>query len=178
MKKSFIPSALHATIAGIAFLAMGTAQAQTAGTNSGEISFSGSITPSTCSVKSGDQIKRVNMLSARPADFKAAGDVKGETPFNITLENCTVGTGIPTKATARFSGTNINSNSRLNNSGTADGVDIAINAGGSNALTTPAQIDLVAGDNVLNFTATYHATKAQIKAGTVLSQVNFDITYQ
>lgn len=177
MKKSFIPSALQATVAGIAFLALGAAQAQVK-TNSGEITFAGSISPSTCSIQNDHVKRRIPMGMAKPADFKSAGDVKGETPFDITLEGCTVGAGIPAKATVKFSGANVNPNNRLNNTGNAKGVDIVINSNGVNALSTPTQIDLVAGNNTLNFIAAYHATTAEVTGGSVISQVNFDITYQ
>lgn len=167
--------ALRATMAGMAFLALGAAQAQTI-VNNGTIDFAGSISASTCSVKSGDRNKLVTLNAVKPSDFGGANVTKGQTTFTITLENCTVpaqgatGSTLPTQATVKFSGSNINANGRLDNRGTAQGVELT--------LSTPAPVTLVAGDNKLEFTTAYYSTSTNIVAGTVKSQVDFDITYQ
>ena len=178
MQKSLMTATLRAIMAGMAFLALGAAQAQTASTivNNGTIDFAGSISASTCSVKSGDRNKRVTLNAVKPSDFGGANATKGETTFTITLENCTVpaqgatGSTLPTQATVKFSGSNINANGRLDNRGTAQGVELT--------LSTPAPVTLVAGDNKLEFTTAYYSTSTNIVAGSVQSQVNFDITYQ
>lgn len=180
MQKSLMTVALRATMAGMAFLALGAAQAQTAIVNNGTIDFAGSISASTCSVKSGDRNKRVTLPTVKPKDFTDAAITTGQTTFTITLEGCTISppgaTGadvLPSQALVKFSGSSINSNNRLDNRGTAKGVEIQLSGTG-----TPTPIQLVAGDNALSFTAAYYSTTKDVVSGTVNAQVNFDITYQ
>lgn len=184
MQKSLMTVALRATMAGMAFLALGAAQAQTAATsiNSGYIDFAGTITASTCIVKQDDQTKLVPMPTVKPADFADVGDLRGEKSFTITLEKCTTNTGgattLPTKAIVTFSGGNITANGRLKNNGDAQGVEIELKAGTANPLTTPTEVTILPGNTPLNFSAAYYATQKPVTQGAVLSRVNFNITYQ
>lgn len=181
MQKSLMTATLRATMAGMAFLALGAAQAQTASTivNNGTLDFAGSISASTCSVKSGDRNKLVTLNAVKPSDFGGNANVtKGETTFSITLENCTIPVtgddatkGLPTHAIVKFSGSNINASGRLDNRGTAKGVELTLSG-------PTAPVTLVAGDNKLEFTTAYYSTSTNIVTGTVKSQVDFDITYQ
>lgn len=187
MKKFTLKTAMQATMASMALIALGSVYAQTTPPaapiiSSGTINFLGQISATTCTVKAGDRNKTVSMATVAPATFTTAVQTAGQTPFSITLEGCTAGAAGATSAVVGFGG--INNEGRFTTSGTATGVDIVINAAAGTALTRQgselrsASTTLTAGTNTFDFSAAYTANGGTIGAGTANAAATFQIIYQ
>lgn len=184
MKKSaFKASAIFIAAMG----AFGSANAQIA-----KIDITGEITPNTCVLTSSDRNgKRVALGNVKPTDFANVGSTQGQQPFTLTLEGCSTGTGQPTRASVRFSGSNINANtSNLNligvgSPGVAGGVQVRIlNDDDTRVLLASAnqgvtQYAVVTGGapTILRFKADYTAISLPVTSGRANTAVDFEITY-
>jgi major type 1 subunit fimbrin (pilin) len=186
MKKTLLTAALL-TAFGVAAMAP---QARAA-TPSGTITFTGSLTPSTCSVVvNGGTANQTVTLPVTPlvnGVLGTAGSSAGWTAVTLTLSGCTGLTGY-TKVYPYFTGTNIDTTTGyLNNTGTAGNVEIALSNGQSttNALTLQnASGNQNAGTQLLSaptptfsYYAGYVATAAAT-AGSVSTSVQYNLNYQ
>ncbi|WP_080412935.1 fimbrial protein [Burkholderia ubonensis] len=75
------------TAALLGSMAASTAFAQTAVTQ-GKVTFNGELTASTCSVKAGDEDKKVDLPKISTVDLAKRGDTAGSTAFEIGVSNC------------------------------------------------------------------------------------------
>ncbi|MDR3427335.1 MULTISPECIES: fimbrial protein [Silvimonas] len=180
MKSLKLISAL--IIAGGALASQIAAAAPTSGT----ITFNGALVADTCVVDAGaGNSFAVTLPSVQTTAFTGVGNAQGTTPFTIALTGCSV--GVPVRAF--FSGANINGTTgNLTNLGVATGVEVqmlnstnaVINLAGADAtaqgdtlLTTDAT-----GAATLGYSAQYLSTAAAPTAGSVTSNVNYEIVYQ
>ncbi|AOI71863.1 fimbrial protein [Burkholderia ubonensis] len=84
-------------------MAASTAFAQTAVTQ-GKVTFDGELTTSTCSIKAGDEDKKVILPKISTVDLAKRGDTAGSTSFDITATNCAADVN---KVAAHFEMTNM-----------------------------------------------------------------------
>ncbi|AOJ64150.1 fimbrial protein [Burkholderia ubonensis] len=91
------------TAALLGSMAASTAFAQTAVTQ-GKVTFDGELTTSTCSIKAGDEDKKVILPKISTVDLAKRGDTAGSTSFDITTTNCAADVN---KVAAHFEMTNM-----------------------------------------------------------------------
>nr|WP_315413578.1 type 1 fimbrial protein [uncultured Pseudomonas sp.] len=156
----------------------------------GTINFTGSLTDTTCTITVGGSVSpsvaAVKLPSSTAAKLAKAGDVDGQTGFNVELSACA---GTATTAAAIFaSGGNVDPVSgNLKNTGTASNVMLqlldstsgkTIKAGDASQMTSTSRVNLNAdGATVLPYAVQYFATGAAT-AGTVISAVTYSVDYQ
>jgi major type 1 subunit fimbrin (pilin) len=169
-----------------AFVLAATAMvAQVASAADGTITFTGSITDTTCSINGGATGSFAVVLPQVSTSSMAGVNVtSGRTPFKIALTGCTVQAG---KVHAYFeSGAAVDTvTGNLKNTGAAQGVQIRllnadeskINVGNADAAQNSQVADLVAGAATLPYFAEYVRT-GDITAGSVNSAVMYSIVYQ
>ncbi|SOY67279.1 F17 fimbrial protein (plasmid) [Cupriavidus taiwanensis] len=171
----------------VAGIAMG---AQFAHAADGTITFNGSITAQTCKINgngSGNHDFTVLLPTVSTSTLKQAGDVAGQTPFNIALTECTPDTGnvhtfFEAGPTTDASTGNLildangatNVQIRLLNGGTAN---TPIKAGYTNLAQNSNAVALVNGAATLWYYAQYYAT-GQASAGSANSSVMYSIAYE
>ncbi|WP_267226689.1 fimbrial protein [Dyella silvae] len=158
----------------------------------GQITFSGNVNASTCTIASSANgtTGTANFAVALPTVSKAslgaaAGVTAGTTPFSLSLTNCPAGTN--TVAANFDASAAINTNGRLNNTnsgaGAATGVDLQVlnNSQAAINLNTQANATTAAvtgGNATLNYFVQYYNNGGTLGAGTVASAVNYSITYK
>jgi len=157
----------------------------------GDITFTGKVTASTCSLKGFNGMPITSSLmelaSVTPSSFEAAAGYAGMQDFTIDLQDCDITT--MTNARVSFSGTpDTVDNEILKNTETstpATGVGIAIleNDGATlidinGGLPSKSQA-LSAGNTELKFKVAYKANTATpaVTAGNVKAKTFVDITY-
>jgi major type 1 subunit fimbrin (pilin) len=187
MKKTLLTAALL-TAFGVAAVAP---QAQAANSSSGTITFSGTLTASTCTVavNGGASTTTVTLPTTPLVDgvLASSGTSAGWTAVTLTLSGCTGLTGY-TKVYPYFSGTGIDTTTGyLNNTGTATNVEVALS--NTNSLTNVLTLQGAsgaqnAGTQLLSATtptfayyAGYVATGAAT-AGGVTASVQYTLNYQ
>ena len=187
MKKTLLTAALL-TAFGVAAVAP---QANAANTSSGTITFTGSLTASTCTVavNGGASTQTVTLPTTPLVDgvLSAAGQSAGWTAVTLTLSGCTGLTGY-TKVYPYFTGTGIDTtNGYLSNTGSATNVEVALS--NSNSLTNVLTLQGAsgaqnAGTQLLSATtptfsyfAGYVATGAATAVG-VSASVQYTLNYQ
>ncbi|WP_422420437.1 fimbrial protein [Pseudomonas sp. GZD-222] len=152
----------------------------------GTITFTGSVVATSCTINAhsaGAASATVNLTSARLDNLDEMGDTTGDTNFNIVLSNCTGTTGGQRVAVNFESGATVNPQGRLNTTGSATGVQLAIYNRDSNNALMLGQAPAAGTENItsnsatLPYTVKYHATSASPTAGTVSSSVNYSIAY-
>lgn len=154
--------------------------ATSASATDGTITFNGTITSATCTINSGSPSFTVTLPKVGTTAFAAAGDFAGRTPFSINLSGCTA-TGT---VQAYFEpGSTINAAGRLNNGGTATGVDLQVLNDSMSAINLSTQsgtstATISSNAATLNYYVEYYATTGTVGAGTVSSTVNYTIQYQ
>lgn len=167
-------------------------------TNDGTINFAGKIVATTCKVDSTNTQDplTVTLPTINKSLLAEAGNINGETKFQIQLKGCTASTAQtgPNKdintVRAFFNGNNINQNGRLTNksgNGYASNVDIQIlnanktvlNLSNQDIATQDAEsaVTLTNKDNIsLVYYARYYATGTATE-GDVETSVNYTIIY-
>jgi major type 1 subunit fimbrin (pilin) len=187
MKKTLLTAALL-TAFGVAAVAP---QANAANTSSGTITFTGSLTASTCTVAvNGGASTQTVTLPTTPlvnGVLSAAGQSAGWTAVTLTLSGCTGLTGY-TKVFPYFTGTGIDTtNGYLSNTGSATNVEVALSnsssltnvltlQGASGAQNAGTQL-LSATTPTFSYFAGYVATGAAT-AGGVSASVQYTLNYQ
>ncbi|MHA6313535.1 fimbrial protein (plasmid) [Pantoea sp. S-LA4] len=165
-------------------LLLAAAQVNAAEASDGTINFTGQIESQTCtvSVNGGTSTGTVVLPTVSSSLLKTSGQTAGSTRFTIDLSDCSTQTG---DVYAYFEqGSNVNANGRLNNTGTAENVELqlldnasnALNAGSTAQTTSPVTATLAAGAATLTYAAEYFATAAAT-SGTVASSVTYSINY-
>lgn len=183
MNKLLLTSALVASLGALAI--MPSAHAATA--TDGTINISGQVVATTCTVavNGGSANGTVALKPAPTSALNAAAATYGDMPFTIGVTGCDSSLNGKT-VTPYWSGTNINSAGRLNNTGLATKVDlqllnsddttaITLNGGEGNQGTTGVAV--ASGAATMTYYARYYAT-GTATAGTVSSSVNYTLIYQ
>lgn len=151
----------------------------------GTITFAGLVTATTCAINvdGGGASATVNLQAARLSSLSTIGATAGATDFNVVLSGCTGATLNQGVAVNFESGSTVNTNGRLNATGTASGIDLAIYEQGSNNALTLGRAPQASIANItgaaatLAYTVRYHSTTESPRAGTVRSTVNYSIAY-
>lgn len=186
MKNTFKLALLSAVIIGSSLSA---AQA-----SDGTISFTGSITDTTCTVKVNNVAGAAPSVTLPPVSatvLSAADKTAGDTQFTVGLSGCQTGgqaitsTGTP-KAKVFFEpGATVTTTGTLKNTAAsgATNVDLQLLTGGTPIVAgdasqlTPTGTTLeVTGDTLLPYVVRYHATGVAT-AGPVTSSVVYDVVY-
>jgi len=179
-------------------IAMGAAAAMCAGSayagdtttvNGGTIHFTGKLVDAPCSVStdSDGQVVKLGEYTLHHINSEKKGSM---VPFTIKLEDCDTST-VNTAAVAFQGAANANVATLLaidsglsdSSSATATGVGIQITDSASkvvpvdaSAFSTP--VNLIDGENVLNFKAQYIADGASVSAGQANADATFIMQYQ
>ncbi|WP_241300129.1 fimbrial protein [Burkholderia stabilis] len=161
----------------------------------GQISFSGKVLTTTCSIgagggASGGKDMTVKLPSVSAGTLASAGSVAGRTPFSIVLSGCT---GDSTKVSTVFeAGDTVDAGSgRLNlvSAGADDTVakNVQINllndkqapivAGAASGQQNSQSVALTDGGATLNYFAEYYAT-GKSAAGSANTRVQYSLDYQ
>lgn len=183
MTKTLLSTAFVAVLGAVAFVP--AAKAATA--IDGTITINGQVVAATCTVgvNGGAANGTVVLKPAPTSALAAAAATYGDMPFTIAVTGCDGSLNGKT-VTPFWSGTNINANNRLNNTGTATKVDlqllnnddsttINLSGGENNQGTTGTAV--ASGAATMTYYARYYATGAAT-AGTVSSTVNYTLIYQ
>ncbi|MBB6248051.1 type 1 fimbrial protein [Rhodanobacter sp. A1T4] len=189
MNKTLLSAAL---IAGFGIAALVPQTTEAANTSSGTISFTGTLTASTCTVAvNGSTSTLAIALPTTPlvnGVLSTAGSSAGWTAVTLTLSSCTSLTGY-TKVFPYFTGTGIDTTTGyLSNTGTATNVEVALSNGQSltNVLTLQGASGAQnAGTQLLSaatptfaYYAGYVAPTAAATAGSVAASVQYNLNYQ
>ncbi|CAM3339385.1 fimbrial protein [Burkholderia ubonensis] len=173
------------TAALLGSMAASTAFAQTAVTQ-GKVTFDGELTTSTCSIKAGDQDKKVILPKVSTVDLAKRGDTIGSTSFDITATNCATDVN---KVAAHFEMTNMdpdtgNLKNLLEGDGAAKNVVVQlVNSDGTGirAGSTGRYYDVTGTGTdrgaTMYYGGQYFAT-GQTTAGKVNSFARFTLAYQ
>ncbi|TPG79604.1 fimbrial protein [Pseudomonas arsenicoxydans] len=150
----------------------------------GTINFRGEIKDITCTVTAD---ATVTLPTIRKTDLTSIGATAGDTPFNITLAGCNGSNAAGNGVAVHFEpGVTVNVDGRLNNTGTATNVQLAIYTEGSN---TPfslgarpiSQYRTTSQANphgiTMPYTVKYFATSTTPGSGTVVSSVTYSVVY-
>lgn len=143
----------------------------------GKISFEGTIVTAPCSISPATRDQTVSM-----------GDVSSEAlankgtslpvPFEISLDNCAVGTG--KTVSAKFTGASGGTPDMLGLTGTAKGASLVMTDGAGNAIklnqSTPVQA-LQNGTNTMSFSAYLVGDNTTVTPGTFNGVTNFTLDY-
>lgn len=184
----------------VALLSISNASAATANSVAGgTITFSGSVSDTTCNVTTnngGDFT--VNLMPVTTTNIgKTIGVVStGATPFTMSISGCEGYSSTSTTAQAlqiSFSGSNVSDDNKYlkNATGTASGVGIAITSDGSNAVDLNTAIktglststsdgtsyDTAPQGNVTLYANYYNYGGASAGTGTVVSSVTYTFSY-
>ena len=175
MNKTLLSAALIAGF-GIAAFAPLTARAD------GTITFTGKVVASTCTFNVNGGGASGTGAVALPVVFTsaltAAGNVAGNTPFNIVVSGCDSNL---TSVQERFSGTNIAADGNLKNTGTATNVEVQLLSGTTTVINLNTNANspvgtLASGGVTLNYSAQYFATGAA-GSGLVNTAVAYTTNY-
>jgi major type 1 subunit fimbrin (pilin) len=154
----------------------------------GQIDFTGSVTGLTCEINgsAGFNNLSVALPAVSASALSAAGSTAGRTPFAISLENCTPGTG---NVAVQFeSGPTVNASTGqlIADAGGADSVEIRllngdyskINVGKAFASQNSLSVPINSGKADLNYYAEYVSEAGNATVGAVNSRVQYTLIYQ
>ncbi|MGO4312351.1 fimbrial protein [Pseudomonas sp. KB_15] len=155
----------------------------------GTITFAGRVIDATCNVTAGggsDGNATVTLPAVPVSLLARASDTTGDTDFSIQLRDCTGATaaaGGQGVAVLFDPNGRVNTDGRLNSTGSADGVDLAIYPTGSatplnlRVAPTAAYATITDGSATLTYTVKYFSTRASPAGGTVASTVAYTVLY-
>lgn len=153
----------------------------------GTISFTGSVTDTTCNISvngSGTANGTVALPVARLDHLTAIGNTAGDTNFNVVLSGCTGANANGQGVAVHFErGAHVNANGRLTTTGTATGLELALYPQGNTAALVLGQAPAaatgtIAGNGLtLAYTAKYLSTSVAPTAGTANSSVTYSLVY-
>lgn len=177
--KSLLSTALAATIGAIAFVPSAFAATTS---NSGTISISGKVVADTCTITVNGSGNTVTLPTVTTSQFTATGQARGPQGFTVNLANCDNGA---TGAQLSFkTGTGNATDGNLTNTGTAQGVEVQLLAGGTSGsainVTTDGNAPLVTlsnGTGSTSMTAQYYSTAASVGAGSVTAAATVTFAY-
>lgn len=162
----------------------------------GQVEFTGTVNDNACTINSESVKKSVDMGQVRIADFaNTVGSTAGETPFSISLENCSGST--LKNASIKFSGQQAATDATVlgmvgSNQVKGLGIQIADARTGDKLPLNTASTDYILRpqSNTFDFTASYVRLVADtpgadgapdtrgIGTGTVNALATFDVTYK
>jgi len=183
MNKTLLSATLVAALGVVAFVP--AAHAATA--IDGTITINGQVVAATCTVavNGGAANGAVTLKPAPTSSLAAAAATYGDMPFTVGVTGCDASLNGKT-VTPYWSGSNINANGRLNNTGTATNVNLQLlNSDDSTAITLNGAegsqgttgVAVNSGAATMTYYARYYATGAAT-AGLVSSTVNYTLIYQ
>ena len=182
MKKTLVASAF-----GLLLSANGAMAATSTAVAGGTISFTGSVTDTTCDVTtSGDKDFTVTLSPVALTDIDAAGvATAGAKQFDMKVSGCE-GYEAGQSLHITFSGSNISDDEQYfkNDTGTATGVGIAITTDGSTEVALNSSAETGLGADVTAGTISYFANyynfagEGQATAGTVVTSATYTFDYQ
>ncbi|TFZ50987.1 type 1 fimbrial protein [Serratia proteamaculans] len=164
-------------------IAVAVASPLLANASDGTITFAGSVTANTCTIKvnDGTATNTVTLPTVASSQLTAKGNTAGQTEVRIGLSACS-----DTVKTARAffeSGPNVSADHNLTNKGTASNVEVqlltptsTVIAIGDTAQRAAAATTLTSGAAVMTYKAQYYATAAAT-AGSVDTSVTYSIDY-
>lgn len=163
-------------------LALGSVAAHAA---DGTVTINGKVTDQTCKVSANSKDITVTLPTVGVGSLASASTTAGRTPFTINLEECKAG---DVSAFFETGGSVDAASGRLNNTGTAQNVQVQLLSDSSvvipvlaNAdqaqVTTKATVANDDGSAALNYYAEYYATGVAT-AGDVATSVQYTINYQ
>lgn len=175
------------SVMALALLSTGT-MASAAIVTGGTVHFTGQIVNAACAVSADSVDQTVKMGQFRTANFTAVGTRSNAVPFTIKLEDCD--SSVSTTAATSFYG-NLDavdptvltiSNIAGGAADVASGVGIEISDHTGKVLKPDGSVfstaqNLVDGSNVLNFTARYKSTKANVTPGEADADATFKMQY-
>jgi len=175
MNKTFVAAMMALSMASVAHADQGH----------GKVTFTGSIIEAPCSINP-DSTEQVIPLGQVSAKALANGGTSLPRPFQINLENCSLGTA--STVTTTFSGAE-GANGLLGMTGTAQGASIVITDGNGNIVTLGAASKgqkLQDGQNTLSFAAYLKGDNAKDAEGEAIAVVpgefqsiaDFTLAYQ
>lgn len=177
-------STLKFSIASITLLALGSTHAQSS--QSGNIGFTGNISPTTCVVHADDRNQSILYGIVPPTTgFTGNGGAVGnvalpayEQPMVIRIINCTTpGNGHPTTASAQFRGP-ITSAGRVNTSNSSVEIEVLHNNAPFNLNNPTPPITLTTATNTLNFRTRYYVSSVPVNPGEANANLTFSMSYQ
>jgi major type 1 subunit fimbrin (pilin) len=156
-----------------------------ASVESGTVTFTGSLTASTCTISALTQNQTVTLPTLPITQFSntPVGSFAGAKSFSFTLTGC----GTATKATASFdvSPQLDTTTGALINTGTATGIEVQlVNDPDLTAITIGAQTSyaesaaITSGAATLNYAARYYQSATSVSAGSVSTSVQYSMSYQ
>jgi major type 1 subunit fimbrin (pilin) len=166
-----------------ALIAVAVTSPLMANASDGTITFAGSVTANTCTIKvnDGSATNTVTLPTVASSQLAAKGNTAGQTEVRIGLSSCS---DTVKSARAFFeSGPNVSANHNLTNKGTATNVEVqlltptsTVIAIGDTAQRTAAGTTLASGAAEMVYKAQYYATAAAA-AGTVDTSVTYSVEY-
>ncbi|SIT50578.1 Fimbrial protein [Paraburkholderia piptadeniae] len=168
-------------------IAAGAALPTASFASDGTITFTGNITPNTCTISGngGGPSFTVQLPPVSVGSFTASSPVSGKTPFNIALTNCTPSTGSASVYFEPGASVDLSTGQLKNMTGTATYVQVqlldsneqkvVIGAGYSPSNQT--WVSIVNGSATMTYKAAYAMT-GTVGAGTVNTTTMYSIVYQ
>lgn len=154
---------------------------------SNEIQFLGEVSTQTCSVEVlGNQQSLVLLPTVPASALPTAGATTGDEGFSLKLSGCAAPTVTAENYKIRFVSSNFTTNGNLENiNGTATGVSLqlteesgtAINLANGEGLTNDLTIDVGSTEAISNYNVKYYAETASVTAGSVMSSVQYAVSY-
>lgn len=152
------------------------------------IRFQGEVNAQTCNVNVNDATGSPIILlpTVSTAELSTAKSTAGKTPFTINLTGCVAPDAGSTQAMAiNLAGNNISPTGDLLNTGTAENValrlldsnDNAIDLSGGTARITGMTLESGSTSASQNFSVVYYSDSGKAGAGTVLSSVQYSVSY-
>lgn len=152
------------------------------------IRFQGEVNAQTCNVNVNDATGSPIILlpTVSTAALSTAKSTAGKTPFTINLTGCVAPTSGSTQAiNINLVGNNISSTGDLLNTGTAKNVtlrlldsgDKAISLSGGSATVTGMKLASGSTSASQDFSVEYYSDSGNAGAGTVLSSVQYSVSY-
>lgn len=146
----------------------------------GNVHFTGEITDVACEIDGDNGTDFTVALGKYGAnEFAAAGDTTVPKAFALRLKNCPA---TVTNAAVRFGGTPDGSDDVLSLNSVSTASNVGVQLYNKDASVLPLFADsqvfaIAAGDNKLDFKASYIATAVPVTAGTANADATFSIVY-
>ncbi|MBW1251457.1 fimbrial protein [Pantoea allii] len=183
MKARSLSRCMYFALCGVSLLSFNTFAA-----SQNTIRFQGEVNAQTCNVNINDATGSPIILlpTVSTASLNAAKSTAGKTPFTINLTGCVAPAAGTTQAiNINLAGNNISSTGDLLNTGTAtnvalrllDSSDKTINLSGGTATVNGMSLASGSTSASQNFSVEYYSDSGSAGAGTVLSSVQYSVSY-
>ena len=183
MKASSLSRCMTLVLCGASFISFNAFAA-----SQNTIRFQGEVNAQTCNVNVNDATGSPIILlpTVSTAALSSAKSTAGKTPFTINLTGCVAPTSGSTQAiTINLVGNNISSTGDLLNIGTANNValrlldssDKTIDLSGGTATVSGMKLESGSTSASQDFSVEYYSDSGNAAAGTVLSSVQYSVSY-